>query len=33
MPKTVYRLTAAGRHALGRYLDQMETLIHSMRGR
>jgi len=33
MPKTVYRLTATGRHALERYLDQMETLIHSMRGR
>ena len=33
MPKTVYRLTSAGRHALERYLDQMETLIHSMRTR
>jgi len=33
MPKTVYRLTATGRHALERYLDQMEALIHSMRGR
>ena len=33
MPKTVYRLTAAGRHALERYLDQMEALIRSMRMR
>jgi len=33
LPKTVYRLTPAGRHALERYLDQMEGLIHSMRGR
>ena len=33
LPKTVYRLTAAGRQALERYLDQMEALIHSMRGR
>ena len=33
VPKTVYRLTAAGRHALERYLDQMEVLIHSMRAR
>jgi DNA-binding transcriptional ArsR family regulator len=32
MPKTVYRLTSSGRQALGRYLDQMEALIHSMRG-
>jgi len=33
VPKTVYRLTAAGRHALECYLDQMETLIRSMRTR
>ena len=33
LPKTVYRLTPAGQHALERYLDQMEALIHSMRGR
>ena len=32
LPKTVYRLTVAGRAALERYLDQMEALIHSMRG-
>jgi DNA-binding HxlR family transcriptional regulator len=31
LPKTVYRLTAEGRQALESYLDQMETLIHSMR--
>ena len=33
LPKTVYRLTPAGRHALERYVDQMEALIHSMRSR
>jgi DNA-binding transcriptional ArsR family regulator len=33
MPKTVYRLTPAGRRALGRYLDHMEALIRSMRAR
>ena len=33
LPKTVYRLTAAGRRALERYLDQMEVLIQSMRAR
>ena len=33
MPKTVYRLTGPGRHALERYLDQMEALIQSMRAR
>jgi DNA-binding transcriptional ArsR family regulator len=33
LPKTVFRLSPAGRHALERYLDQMETLIHSMRMR
>ena len=32
VPKTVYRLTSAGREALGRYLDRMEALIHAMRG-
>ncbi|MGD0125893.1 MAG: transcriptional regulator [Terriglobia bacterium] len=31
VPKTVYRLTATGRQALERYLDDMEALIHSMR--
>jgi DNA-binding MarR family transcriptional regulator len=33
LPKTVYRLTTAGREALGRYLDHMEALIQSMRAR
>jgi DNA-binding MarR family transcriptional regulator len=33
LPRTVYRLTAAGRQALERYLDHMEALIHSMRAR
>ena len=33
LPKTVYRLSPAGRRALEHYLDQMETLIDSMRGR
>ena len=32
LPRTVYRLTSAGRQALMRYLDQMEALIGSMRG-
>jgi len=32
LPKTVYRLTTVGRRALEHYLDQMESLIHSMRG-
>ena len=31
-PRTEYRLTAAGRRALERYLDHMEALIRSMRG-
>jgi len=31
LPKTVYRLSPAGRQALERYLDQMEALIQSMR--
>jgi DNA-binding transcriptional ArsR family regulator len=33
MPKTVYRLTLAGRKALERYLDRMEVLIQAMRSR
>lgn len=32
MPKTEYRLTDAGRQALGQYLAHMETLIKSMKG-
>jgi DNA-binding MarR family transcriptional regulator len=32
VPKTAYTLTSAGREALGRYLDRMEALIHTMRG-
>lgn len=32
-PKTEYRLTAAGRRALQRYLDHMEALIHATRER
>lgn len=31
LPKTEYRLTAEGRHALEKYLDHMEALIHAMR--
>ena len=31
IPRTEYRLTAAGRRALDRYLDHMEALIHVMR--
>lgn len=31
VPKTEYRLTAAGRRALERYLDHMEALIHATR--
>ena len=31
MPKTKYKLTAAGRRALERYLDHMEALIRAMR--
>jgi DNA-binding transcriptional ArsR family regulator len=31
MPKTKYKLTAAGRGALDRYLDHMEALIRAMR--
>ena len=33
MPRTEYRLTAAGRKALERYLDHMEALIQAMRDR
>ena len=33
MPKTQYKLTAAGRKALERYLDHMEALIRAMRER
>ena len=33
MPRTEYSLTPAGRHALERYLDHMEALIHAMRER
>ena len=32
MPKTDYRLTAAGRRALQRYLDRMEEIIRTTRG-
>ncbi|MBI4409858.1 MAG: transcriptional regulator [Gemmatimonadetes bacterium] len=31
VPRTEYRLTSAGRDALGRYLDHMEALIRSTR--
>jgi DNA-binding HxlR family transcriptional regulator len=31
VPRTDYRLTAAGRRALERYLDHMEALIQAMR--
>lgn len=33
LPRTEYRLTAAGRRALARYLDHMEALIHATRDR
>ena len=33
MPKTEYRLTAAGRKALERYLNHMEALIRATRDR
>ncbi len=33
MPRTEYRLTAAGRKAFERYLNHMEALIHAMRER
>jgi DNA-binding transcriptional ArsR family regulator len=32
MPKTVYKLTAAGRRALERYLGHMESVIRAARG-
>ncbi len=32
IPRTEYRLTAAGRRALEAYLDHMEALIHATRG-
>jgi len=31
LPKTEFRLTAAGRRALEKYLDHMEALIHATR--
>lgn len=31
VPRTEYRLTAAGRRALEKYLDHMEALIHAAR--
>ncbi len=33
MPRTLYRLTAAGRQALQGYLDRMEALIEATRSR
>lgn len=33
MPKTEFRLTAAGRRAFEKYLDHMEALIQAMRER
>lgn len=33
VPRTEYRLTPAGRHALERYLDHMEALIRATRDR
>ena len=33
LPKTEYKLTAAGKRALESYLSHMETLIHQMRNR
>lgn len=33
VPKTVYAITAAGRRALERYLDHMESLIRAARER
>ena len=33
VPRTEYRLTAAGRSALGRYLDHMEAIIRATRDR
>ena len=31
LPRTEYELTQAGRHALERYLEQMDRLLNSMR--
>ena len=33
LPRTEYELTEAGRRALGRYLDQMDRLLTSMKRR
>jgi DNA-binding MarR family transcriptional regulator len=33
VPLTEYRITAAGREALNRYLNHMEALINAMRGK
>lgn len=33
VPRTEFCLTHEGRHALGRYLDHMEALIHAVRDR
>ena len=33
VPKTEFRLTAAGRRALERYVDHMEALIRAVRER
>ncbi len=33
VPRTVYRLTAAGRRALERYLDHLQALIRAMQNR
>ena len=33
LPRTEYKVTAAGRRALENYLNHMETLIHQMRSR
>lgn len=32
VPRTEYRITAQGRRALERYLEQMEQIIHQARG-
>lgn len=32
VPRTEYRITATGKKALERYLDQMERIIHQTRG-
>jgi DNA-binding MarR family transcriptional regulator len=33
VPRTEYKLTAAGKKALERYLSHMEALIHATRGK